>query len=347
MGKEVYGQELTFEKAELACTEAPALSSEDIGGHTNGNRLGFDLGGSDRKCAAVIDGEVVFSEEIPWSPYFESDPAYHIEGIRDSIARAVKHLPSVDAIGGSAAGIYINSEPRIASLFRGLTPEALDEVVRPFFRKLGSEWDDVPFLVANDGDITALAGAMMLGEGEYLGISMGTSMACGYVDKDRRITSMLNELAFVPVDFQENGAVDEWSGDAGCGVQYFSQQAVARLAKVAGIPVDPKKPMAETLEEVQELAEEGDEDAKKVFTTIGVYLGHSLAQFTEHYEIKHVLLLGRVLSGVGGEWIIEQAKEVLQVEFPELAEQIQISVPDDRLRRHGQAIAAASLPAID
>ncbi len=346
IGHQVYGDRLTFEQAELSGTPAPSLTSQDIGGHTKGHRIGFDLGGSDRKCAAVIDGEVVFSEEIAWSPYFESKPAYHIDGIRDSIERAAKHLPKVDAIGGSAAGIYIDNQPRIASLFRGLSPEALESEIRPFFRNFSREWDGVPFQIANDGDITALAGAMMVGEGEYLGISMGTSLACGYVDRDRRITSMLNELAFVPVDFQANGPVDEWSGDAGCGVQYFSQQAVARLAKTAGLAFDSELSMPAILEEVQKLAEEGDERASQIFHTIGVYLGHTLAHFSRHYAIKHVLLLGRVMSGVGGEWIIKQAQEVLDKEFPELAKQIKLSVPDDRLRRHGQAIAAASLPPI-
>ncbi len=344
IGQQVYGEPLRFERVSLTGKPAPKLSSHDIGGHTQGNRVGFDLGGSDRKCAAVVDGEVVFSEEITWSPYFESEANYHLDGIRDSIARAAKHLPTVDAIGGSAAGIYIKNEPRIASLFRGLSAESLEREVRPFFRNLSQDWAGVPFQVANDGDITALAGAMQAGEGDYLGIAMGTSLACGYVDKNRRITSMLNELAFVPVDFQPDAPLDEWSGDAGCGVQYFSQQAVARLAVVAGIPVDPEKSMAVTLEEVQQLAADGDERARRVFQTIGVYLAHALALFSRHYAIKHVLLLGRVMSGVGGEWILQRAREVLRAEFPELAGRTQLSVPDDRLRRHGQAIAAASLP---
>ena len=344
IGQQVYGAPLQFEQAQLAGTPAPSLTSEDIGGHTTGNRIGFDLGGSDRKCAAVIDGEVVFSEEIPWSPYFEEDPAYHIAGIRDSIERAAKHLPRIDAIGGSAAGIYINNQPRIASLFRGLSAESLEKEVRPFFRDFSADWGGVPFQIANDGDVTALAGAMQLGEGAYLGISMGTSLACGYVDRERRITSMLSELAFVPVDFQAAAPLDEWSGDAGCGVQYFSQQAVARLAPLAGIRVDSEKALPLVLEEVQQLADAGDARARQVFETIGVYLAHALALFAQHYTIRHVLLLGRVMSGAGGEWIIQQAQQALTAEFPELAGQIRLSVPDDRLRRHGQAIAAASLP---
>lgn len=346
IGEQVYGESIQFEQATLRGTVAPSLASEAIGGHCRGNRIGFDLGGSDRKCAAVIDGEVVFSEEIPWSPYFQADASYHIEGIRDSIRRAAKHLPRVDAIGGSAAGIYIDNLPRIASLFRGLSGASMEKEVRPFFRHFSQEWGGVPFQLANDGDVTALAGAMTVGEGEYLGISMGTSMACGYVDREHRITSMLNELAFVPVDFQENGPVDEWSGDVGCGVQYFSQQAVARLAVKAGIHFETGMAMPQILEEVQRLADADDRRAKQVFQTIGVYLAHTLALFTQHYAIRHLLLLGRVMSGAGGECILRTAQELLAAEFGGLAAQIRISVPDDRMRRHGQAIAAASLPAL-
>ncbi len=345
IGHQVYGQSLHFESAVLANSPAPSLSSQPLGGHIAGHRIGFDLGGSDRKCAAVIDGQVVFSTEIPWAPYFEADPTYHMDGIRESIELAAAHLPQVDAIGGSAAGIYIDNEPRLGSLFRGLSQAAMEQQIRPFFRTLSKAWNSVPWQVANDGDVTALAGSMMAGEGEYLGIAMGTSMACGYVDHDKRITSMLNELAFVPVDFQDRAPADEWSGDSGCGVQYFSQQAVVRLAHCAGIPVSPDQPAAETLEEVQELAAEGDPRARRIFLTIGVYLAHALALFAQHYQLKQVLLLGRVMSGCGGEWIMEQTRETLAQEFSGLAEQIQLSVPDEQLRRHGQAIAAASLAA--
>ena len=86
-----------------------------LGRHLEGCRIGFDLGGSDRKCAAVIDGEVVFSEEVPWDPYFQEDPSYQYEGIIHSLRLAAEHLPRVDAIGGSSAGVYINNEVRIAS----------------------------------------------------------------------------------------------------------------------------------------------------------------------------------------------------------------------------------------
>ncbi len=281
-----------------------------------GCRIGFDLGGSDRKAAALIDGEVVFSEEIKWNPYFESDPAYHLEGIRDSLQRAAAHLPRVDAIGGSAAGIYVDNEPRVASLFRGVAPEDFAAKVRPIFRQLQAEWGDIPFVVANDGDVSALAGSFSLEENAVLGLSMGTSQAVGCTDVAGNITGWLNELAFAPVDYRKDAPEDEWSKDRGCGVQYFSQQAVARLIPVAGLSVPEGMPLPERLEMVQAEMEKGTPSAAAIYETIGCYLGYSIAHYADFYDFRHLLHLGRVTTGSGGLLIEETARAVLAAESP-------------------------------
>ena len=136
----------------IGCTELPKKHSEarPIGRNLNGCRIGFDLGGSDRKAAAVVDGEVKFSEEIEWDPYFEPDPDYHYQGIMNSLKRAAEHLPRVDAIGGSAAGCYSHNRVTWASLFRGVEPKLFDEKVRDMFLNIGREWG-VPLEVLNDG----------------------------------------------------------------------------------------------------------------------------------------------------------------------------------------------------
>lgn len=331
-----------------ALEEMPAelSTSTAVGRNLDGCRIGFDLGGSDRKCAAVIDGKVVHSEEVEWNPYFESDPQYHFEGIMDSLRRAAAHLPRVDGIGGSSAGVYVNNEPRVASLFRGVSSEDFDTQVRPIFGRVREAWKGVPFEVANDGEVTALAASMSLDDNAVLGISMGTSLAAGYCDTEGHITSWLNELAFVPVDYAEGAPPDEWSGDLGCGVQCFSQQAVARLAPLAGIELAEDMPFPERLVEVQSLMERGDARARRIFETIGTYFGYSVAWFAEFYEIRHLLILGRVTSGEGGELVIEKGQQVLADEFPQLAERVQMTTPDEQFKRHGQAIAAASLPAL-
>jgi predicted NBD/HSP70 family sugar kinase len=177
-----------------------------------------------------------------------------------------------------------------------------------------------------------------------LGIAMGTSQAVGYVTPSGNITTWLSELAFAPVDYNPAAACDEWSGDYGVGAQYFSQQAVGRLLPVSGIAVDAKLPLPEKLKLVQGLMKSGDYRARKIYETIGTYLGYALAHYADFYDFSHLLILGRVTSGAGGDVIIAGAKDVLKVEFPALAQRIQFHVPDEQDKRHGQAVAAASLP---
>ncbi|HNQ74818.1 MAG TPA: ROK family protein [Verrucomicrobiota bacterium] len=319
------------------------LLTQPLGRHLEGCRIGFDLGGSDRKAAAVIDGKVVFSEETEWNPYFQTDPQYHLDGIMDSLRKAAAHLPRVDAIGGSAAGVYVNNRVKVASLFRGVPAEVFQSRVRDLFLEVQRRWN-VPLVVVNDGEVTALAASMSLGVNSVLGISLGTSTAGGWVNAEGNITTWLNELAFVPVDYHPDAPRDEWSGDRGCGVQYFSQQCVGRLLAPAGIAAPADMPLPEKLKQVQALMQQGDERARKIYQTIGVYLGYGIAHFADFYDLRHVLILGRVTSGAGGDLMLAGARNVLQLEFPELAKQIAFHIPDEKDKRHGQAIAAASLP---
>ena len=342
MGRKVYGRDMQIEACAWDALPEPKELSVPLGRNLDGCRIGFDLGGSDRKCAAVQDGKVVFSEEVRWDPYFQSDPQYHYDGIMETLRHAAEKLPRVDAIGGSAAGVDVHNEVRGASLFRGGSPDDFEKRVRRIFFDLQKAWGGVPFEVVNDGEVTALAGSMSMNDNAVLGVSLGTSQAVGYVDPDGHIRPWLNELAFAPVDYRENGPVDEWSGDAGCGVQYFSQQGVARLVPLAGIALPAGMPFAEQLVEVQKLMAAGDPRARAIYETIGVCFGYAIAHYADFYEIRNLLILGRVTSGEGGEIIIAKASDVLRDEFPEIA--INLRTPDEKDKRHGQAVAAASLP---
>ena len=174
---------------------------------------------------------------------------------------------------------------------------------------------------------------------------MGTSEAVGYINDKGLLNGWLSEVAFVPVDFNENAMVDEWSGDYGCGVKYFSQDGVIKLAESAGHKFPENSSPAERLKEIQKLMQENDPMAKSIYEDIGIYLGYAIPYYSEFYKIKHLLILGRVTSGEGGAIIIEKAKEVLKSEFPEYAN-INITMPDESNKRVGQSIAAASLPEI-
>ena len=317
-----------------------------MGGHLDGCRIGFDAGGSDRKVSAVVDGETVYSEEVVWFPKITADPDYHYEGIVSALKTAASHMPRVDAVGVSSAGVYINNRTMRASLFLQVPKDLFDAKVKDIYiRAIRDTFGDVPYAVANDGDVSALAGTMSLEDNNVLGIAMGTSEAVGYVDSEGRITGWLNELAFVPVDAAPDAMRDEWSGDIGCGVKYFSQDGVIKLAPRSGIELDESLSPAEKLKVVQGLMAEDDERAAKVYESIGCYLGHTLAYYYDLYSFKHVLLLGRVMSGKGGDLLLETCKKVLADEYPEVNKAINLALPDEKFRRVGQSMAAASLPA--
>jgi predicted NBD/HSP70 family sugar kinase len=342
----VYQKPFTVEITTPEKTPAESEGAVALGRHLDGCRIGFDLGATDRKVAAVIEGEPVFTEEVVWDPRHAADPTYHYNEIMTGLKSAAEHLPRVDAIGGSSAGIYLSNRPRVASLFRAVPRDLFESGIGNLFLNMKKAWNGIPFEVVNDGEVTALAGSMSLQDNAVLGMALGSSEAGGYVTTQGELTTWLNELAFCPVDYDPEAPADEWSGDRGVGAQYFSQQAVFRLAPEAGIKLDERLGPAEQLKFVQELARGGDERALRIFDTIGCYVGYGIAHYADFYELRNVLILGRVTSGEGGNIIMKRAQEVLDTEFPELAKKIRVRLPDEATRRVGQAVAAASLPAL-
>ena len=316
-----------------------------VGGHTNGCRIGFDAGGSDRKVSAVIDGKTVYSEEVVWHPKTSEDPQYQYDGIVAAFKTAASKMPRVDGIGVSSAGVFIGNAPMVSSIFLKV-PRSRREEVKTIFDRAAKEIGDVPIVVANDGDVSALAGAMGLGVGNIMGIAMGTSEAVGYVDKDKNVLGWINELAFAPVDLCENAMQDEWSTDIGVGCKYFSQDAVIKLAPAAGIELDENLSPAEKLKVVQALMEKDDPRAQAIFESIGAYLAYAVVLYSQFYDIEHMMMLGRVMSGKGGDTILRVCNEILADEYPALAKKCEVSLPDEKTRRVGQSVAAASLPRI-
>jgi len=337
--------ERPFEVVLVGPGEFPSAreSRLSLGGHLDGCRVGFDLGASDYKIAAVKDGVPLYSEEIPWTPGEQADPEYHGRLIREGLQKAASHLPRVDAIGGSSAGIYIRNQVRIASLFRSVPEDIFDARIKPLFLKIRDEWG-VPFEVINDGEVTALAGMLSLGERAVLGVAMGSSEAAGFLDTEGHLPGWLDELAFAPVDANPGAAVDEWSKAGGVGANYFSQQAVDKLALAAGFAFPAEVRLPDRLKEIQRLVERGDERAVRVFEAIGIYLGYTVPWYETFYNLRNLLVLGRVMSGAAGTIIMAKAGEVLRTEFPDTASRVRLHLLDERSRRVGQAVAAASLP---
>lgn len=343
--QDVYERPFEIVVSDEAHFPAAHEQTKKAGGHTNGCRIGFDAGGSDRKVSAVIDGETVYSEEVVWHPKTSEDPQYQYDGIVTAFKTAASKMPRVDAIGVSSAGVFIGNAPMVSSIFIKV-PRSRREEVKTIYDRAAKELGDIPIVVANDGDVSALAGAMSLHEGAVMGLAMGTSEAVGYVNRESNLLGWFSELAFAPVDLNERAMRDEWSGDIGVGCKYFSQDAVSKLAPAAGIALSESLTPAEKLKEVQKLAEQGVPYALEIFKSIGVYLGHTLCLYEMLYDIRNLIVLGRVASGVGGELIVSECRRVLREEYPELAEKIRVMLPDEQFRRVGQSMAAASLPEV-
>ena len=339
--------ERPLEVIDLPLEQCPAANEtpRPIGGHMNGCRIGFDAGGSDRKVSAVIDGKCVYSEEVVWHPKTNPDPTYQYNGILDAFKAAASKMPRVDGIGVSSAGVFVGHAPMVSSIFYCVPRERWDEV-KTVFDRAGAQIGNVPVVVANDGDVSALAGAVSMDTGCLMGMAMGTSEAVGYVDEKKRVLGWINELAFAPVDLNEAAVTDEWSGDMGVGCKYFSQDAVNKLAPRAGIALDETLTPAEKLKVVQGLMEQDDPRAQAVFADIGIYLAYTVYQYAQFYDLKYLMVLGRVMSGKGGDTILRVCDQVLRDEFPQLASTLTVSLPDERTRRLGQSVAAASLPEV-
>jgi len=343
---QVYEREL--EIIDLPLEQCPAANeiAQPMGGNINGCRIGFDAGGSDRKVSAVIDGECVYSEEVIWFPKVNEDPTYQYEEILTAFRTAASKMPRVDAIGVSSAGVFIGNAPMVSTIFYKV-PRSKWDFVKTVYDRAAAEIDpNIPILVANDGDVSALAGAMGLGKGNLMGLAMGTSEAVGYVDANQNVLGWINELAFAPVDLQAGAMQDEWSTDYGVGCKYFSQDAVIKLAPVAGIEIPGDLTPAQKLKFVQKLMEEDDARAVAVFETIGAYLAYTTVLYAQFYNLEYMMLLGRVMSGKGGDTILRVCKEILADEYPTLAAKCSVMLPDEKMRRVGQSVAAASLPEV-
>lgn len=342
LSRKVYEKDLEFLYCPAGSIPVCEERGKQLGRNLNGCRIGFDLGASDRKVSAVIDGNPVYSEEVVWEPGKQSNPEYHYHEIMAALHSAASKMPRLDAIGGSSAGIYINNHPMVASLFRGISTERFPEIKNVFLR-IRSEMD-VPLEVINDGDVTALAGSMSLGENAVLGIALGSSEATGYVNPEGHIMGWLNELSFASIDYDPEAVIEDWSGGRGCGASYLSQQCVFHLAPLAGIEIPSGITDAEKLKFVQSKLESGEEGARHIWQSMGIFLGYAIAHYADFYDFKHILILGRCTSGCGGTLLLEGAKDVLTAEFPELLQKIEIHLPDEKIRRVGQSVAAASLP---
>merc|ERR1719343_1400181 len=269
-------------------------------------------------------------------------------------------LPKVEAIGGSATGaVSADSEATWCDCFPNVPRDLYQEKVVPIFNNIAkAEFGGVPIKVINDGEVTAVAGGQMIGEGSLFGISLGSSEGSGYVDKEGSLSGWINENAYCPCDLNPDSPGNPWSPHRGDAAMYLGQRAATRLAAKGGVDLPPEMmpdhpnmnaashvPHAQCLKKIQAAMKDPKKEpqARKIYESIGVYMGYAIAQYCEYLPIKNVLILGRVTTGHGGNIMMECAKKVLAADFPELAD-IKFHTPSEHMKRVGQCVAAAALP---
>jgi len=343
-------------------------SPQECGKDVSGNRLSFDLGKSDIKTVFIKDGEILDSKETEWD-VTAVDPQYHFDAIvaamRATIERAnAKGAGKIDAVGGSATGtVSAANEATWCDIFPNVPPDVYKAKVVDIFQRIAKEVaGDVPLKVINDGEVTALAAVQRIGKGNILGISMGSSEGGGYANADGNLLGWINEMCYIRLDMNPEAPTDPWTKGAHRGIShmYLGQRGATKLAAKAGVvlPENYVYPHADMctikhedhagcLKLIQKaMADPAQEpQVRKLYETVGVYLGYGLAQYCEFYKIDHVMILGRVSKGNGGDLMLEVAKKVLQTEFPEYAG-MQFHTADDHFKAVGQCIAAAALPVI-
>merc|ERR1712241_1183571 len=338
-------------------------SPQVCGKDASGCRLAFDLGKSDIKTVAVQDNKVLSSKETEWD-VTNPDPEYHFAAIMDAMKNTAAKLPKIEAIGGSATGtVSADNEATWCDIFPNVPPDVYKAKVVDIFKRLAKEMaGDVPLKVINDGEVTALAAVQKIEAGNVMGISMGSSEGAGYANADGNLMGWINELCHVRLDLNPNAPVDPWTKGAHTGIShmYLGQRGATKLAACGGVEgpdeyMYPNPAMctikhenhAQCLKLIQKAMTEPAKEAQcsLIYETVGVYLGYALAQYCEFYQIDHLMILGRVSKGKGGDLMLETAKKVLEVEFPEYAG-IQFHTADDHFKAVGQCIAAAALPEI-
>jgi predicted NBD/HSP70 family sugar kinase len=295
------------------------------------------------------------------------DPDYHFKAIvaamNGTIERAkAKGFGDIQAVGGSATGtVSADNEATWCDIFPNVPPDVYKEKVVDIFKRMAKEVaGDVPLKVINDGEVTALAAVQKIKKGNVLGISMGSSEGGGYANADGNLMGWISELCYMKLDMNPTAPTDPWTkgNHKGTSHMYLGQRGATKNAhKITDVPENYKYPHpdmctikhedhAQCLKLVQKAMKDSPDKASELYKTCGVYLAAGLANYVDMgYVIDHVMILGRVSKGEGGDLMLKTASECLAADYPEVPK-IEFHTADDHFKAVGQCIAAAALPVL-
>ena len=287
--------------------------------------IGIDVGGSDIKVVCLDGEKLLYSNEIIWHPKLNENLNYHINMINSIFDTALSYLNNdVDNIKISSAGVIKDNKIILANLFEKVDRSIHLDDINNFYvnavKRLENRLNKkINYIVLNDGDVSSIAGMNHYKLDNVLGLALGTSFASGYVNNNK-VYPYLNELSSIPFDINNESTVFD----------YLSQEGVIRYAKLFNISFDKNLSKAEKLKVVQELFNQGNYSAKKVFYEIGSLLASFINYISNFIIVNNVILQGRVLSDNSGKYLYEVCKEKVH-------DNLNVFLPEESFVRLGQA----------
>lgn len=331
----IYGKDVRLEFGPVSLMAS--FPKRKIALSSKGKRIGLDLGGSDIKVTALDEGKAVYTSEFPWDPKSATDCFYHIEHIKKALLEAERRLGGVDAVGISTSGVVAGDKLIYPSLFLSCDEKQKRYCITTIYKDIvASLFPDSSFFLLNDGDASALLSSYLYGADDVLGLSLGTSLASGYI-KEGALCPYLNELSKAPIDFSESAKSHYSLGIRGSASEVLGQKGIVSLTQAKDLFFAGNLP--EKLAQIQDRCKKGEEKAIACFEELGEMLGSAILYWSLFLPFSSVAVFGRVSDGNGGEIMRASALK----EITKNGKRIDFIKVDERFKRLGQSYLAALL----
>lgn len=154
MMSEIYGCHFEIVRGDARDAAGGASGTTQQPGRPKvGKHIGVDLGGSDAKVVALVDGELRHHEKRDWKPKSFREGRQAVSVVCDLVKNALAKsgIDSPDGVGISSAGIVVNDRIMASGIFGGLPAEEFQEWIVPMGERVSEAFGGVPIGVAHDG----------------------------------------------------------------------------------------------------------------------------------------------------------------------------------------------------
>ena len=280
-------------------------------------RIGVDVGGTNVKIALVdTEGRIVYSNSIPTRAEmgYEYTVSSIKQAIRDLMNETKTTKEDIEGIGFGFPG-QIDCSNGIVRLL----PNIPGWVNIPIAKIIEDEFQ-IPTKVDNDVRCAAL-GELNYGAGKgcqnLICITVGTGIGSGLIINGKLVRGADNsagEIGHIKLSMDETAPICG-CGDTGCLEAYASGPAIVAMAEeyIKGGKSTKYRELANpeiTPYVVAEAAKQGDAVAKRIFTTIGKYIGIGLASVVNLLNPEKIIIGGGVAGA--GDILLEPIEKALK-----------------------------------